>query len=189
MFIRGLPAGGGGIGVSFGANQIAFGNSVGSLTSESAFTYNATTNLLGVDNIYTNSMTLWPSTFGVGNPIMHLKSSTSEAGLWPSIELDLPDTDGGFAFVVGTDGGNNPATAYFRVGVNQINLGNVINTFDSGEVGAAGTMRLAFFQAVTSGVAEGVGKQTVTGSRGANAALTSLLTALAAYGLITNSTS
>jgi hypothetical protein len=34
-----------------------------------------------------------------------------------------------------------------------------------------------------------VAKQTVSGSRGANAALTSLLTALAAMGLITNSSS
>lgn len=34
-----------------------------------------------------------------------------------------------------------------------------------------------------------IAKQTVTGSRGANAALTSLLTALASLGLITNSSS
>jgi hypothetical protein len=34
-----------------------------------------------------------------------------------------------------------------------------------------------------------IAKPTVTGSRGANAALASLLTALAAYGLITDSTS
>jgi hypothetical protein len=39
------------------------------------------------------------------------------------------------------------------------------------------------------GLAPGVAKQTVTGSRGGNAALASLLTALAAYGLITDSTS
>jgi hypothetical protein len=43
---------------------------------------------------------------------------------------------------------------------------------------------LAFFS--TSG--SGTSKQTVTGSRGGNAALASLLTALAAYGLITDST-
>jgi hypothetical protein len=43
---------------------------------------------------------------------------------------------------------------------------------------------LAFFQ--TSGT--GQSKQTVTGSRGGNAALASLLTALATYGLITDST-
>ncbi len=45
---------------------------------------------------------------------------------------------------------------------------------------------LAFFS--TNPVDSGVSKQTVTGSRGGNAALASLLTALAAYGLITDST-
>jgi transcription antitermination factor NusA-like protein len=43
------------------------------------------------------------------------------------------------------------------------------------------TSTLKFFTTVP-----GVTKQTVVGSRGANAALTSLLTALANYGLITN---
>lgn len=48
----------------------------------------------------------------------------------------------------------------------------------------SGTGNLGFF-----GLAPGVAKQTVTGSRGSNAALQSLLTALAAYGLITDSSS
>lgn len=47
----------------------------------------------------------------------------------------------------------------------------------------AASSRLAFFgKALQS-------KQTVSGSKGANAALTSLLTALALYGLITDSSS
>lgn len=47
----------------------------------------------------------------------------------------------------------------------------------------AGASELGFFAATTAA------KQTVTGSRGGNAALASLLTALAAYGLVTDSTS
>ena len=43
---------------------------------------------------------------------------------------------------------------------------------------------LGFFNAATPAT-----KQTVTGSRGANAALASLLTALATYGLVTDSSS
>jgi hypothetical protein len=62
--------------------------------------------------------------------------------------------------------------------------------------GAARTLRMTLGSTGLS-IVDGIGfygtaaqvKQTVTGSRAGNAALTSLLTALALYGLITNSSS
>ncbi|HRK60470.1 MAG TPA: hypothetical protein PLI74_12560 [Candidatus Kapabacteria bacterium] len=59
--------------------------------------------------------------------------------------------------------------------------GNIFMRFQ--KAGSAPTERIGFFGASPQG------RQTVTGSRGGNAALASLLTALANIGLITNSTS
>lgn len=59
--------------------------------------------------------------------------------------------------------------------------GNIFMRFQ--KAGTSPSERLSFFGATPQG------RQTVTGSRGGNAALASLLTALANLGLITNSTS
>lgn len=80
---------------------------------------------------------------------------------------------GSFAFTAGTGGGAN-GELYFVTGLGAIAL-------EIADNGAATTM--GFFGASP------VGKPNVTGSRGGNAALASLCTALANLGLITNSTS
>lgn len=74
------------------------------------------------------------------------------------------------------------------VNINAVNTGGQIASISIGSNAGVGarTDRIGFFGAV--GVGPASGGTTVTGSRGGNAALTSLLTVLTGYGLIVNST-
>jgi hypothetical protein len=119
-----------------------------------------------------------PPWFGAGNGVQLLAQhaapgsglSGGDCGIQAGNSDPFPGTTGGTAFVQpGT--GTVPGESHIRnsAGANRIRVGGVADG-----VGFHGTAPIA--------------KPTVTGSRGGNAALASLLTALANYGLITNST-
>ena len=84
-------------------------------------------------------------------------------------------TDGSNEWSVNVDGATGDLRMIRILGTGKVNLGNGAPVQLGGSVGFQGNSPIA--------------KPTVTGSKGANAALTSLLTALASYGLITDSTS
>jgi hypothetical protein len=83
------------------------------------------------------------------------------------------------------DGGNNGLVTIEGSGTTDAFSVDTARAALRTDVTICGTSsNLLFF---SSGYPGGATKQTVTGSRGGNAALASLLTALASYGLITNS--
>lgn len=113
--------------------------------------------------------------------------SLAEIVCQPGINFSFRMSDDGSD--LGTFGVNVGGTDWLsinRTGSIDIKIGDTgvptVTNIDGHAIIGTGTRNVGFFGA------SGTTKQTVTGSRGGNAALASLLTALANYGLITNST-
>ncbi len=87
-------------------------------------------------------------------------------------------TDFSFKFTGQNTGLNNPNSNHFTLVCNNVQIMGVRHE--------GGAEKIGFF---STAAAAPVAKQTASGSRGGNAALASLLTALATYGLITDGTS
>lgn len=147
-----------------------------------------------------------PTTWNSNEPLLLLQKTAADpqGGFYPNF-ITCKNSAGSTLFYVNWQGSMS-AAGLFASGVGfdlQLSGGGNFRIRDGssntllqathgggGYVTNAGTKRiewdstgLAFFAGATAA------KQTVSGSRGGNAALESLLTALAAYGLITNSSS
>lgn len=154
------------------STYVCYASTSGGITGASTFTYDGTYLAVGGSAVANGRMTIVGGT--ADNMIeMVPSSSTQYSG------FELRHTD---ATTVGVGFGYQQSTTHFRINVVQAGsygmlLGASSEKFRWNSTGVG-------FHASTP-----VAKQTVTGSRGGNAALASVLTALASYGLITDSSS
>jgi hypothetical protein len=111
----------------------------------------------------------------------------------PSVQLDMEGTTNCRARLIGSGGSSAIYTTYVHKATRAFTTGLDTSSQEFRITGSEGLGSNVFFRATTNGNlafrnSAPIAKPTVTGSRGGNAALASLLTALANQGLITDST-
>lgn len=142
-------------------NQVLYSDTSGNVTSNAEFTYTAT----GLTITKTEAKVIVKGGSATNGAMLHMDAA-KKAHLWNSENTDLDiATNGVVRVTVAAASGVSFAGAVDITGATSL----------KGTVGFNNTAPIA--------------KPTVTGSRGSNAALASLLTELANYGLIINSSS
>ncbi len=166
---------------------------VGSRTAKNTFSYSAgnTSSALPLSTRFNNTIT--GGIQASGNYVMF--HPTDATLLWPLVRVAL---DAGSPAILMGDGTAAPSEKIFRYAANDWrHTFNLRPSVTGGATLGSSSLRYSTVYSQTIDLSNGLGlfgstpvtaKPTVSGSRGGNAALTSLLTALASYGLIVDST-